>query len=427
MQSKTFLRFLFILICAIFQGESILSAQENLRLMFYNIYRYPYHSPEKREQILADINKEVKPDILMVCELVDAFGAEKILNNSFVHLEDSYKSAAFEFSVDASYDPLHQMVYYNERKLHLLKQKAYPTGIRDINHYTFYLKTESLETRDTAFLEVFICHLKSSQGSENKWLRKRMVDTFFMALESIPEDRAIVFSGDFNFYDAHSEPAYNKIVSPNNSIKMVDPLGWEFYDEWHNNEEYASIHTQATRISTEGFGLGGAGGGLDDRFDFIFLSENLLSNPYMYFEEGSYEAIGNNGNCFKNRIDALECVGKYDQNLRSNLYYMSDHLPVALNLKINDAWLETVGFRVDDKDFAILPYGNRIKETLHINFLENGKQQELYIFNTLGQRVIHKSTSYQKEIILDVNHLKEGLYFLKVHQDGKSYHRRLLK
>lgn len=425
MYSKMVLRFVLLIGCIL--GVMQLFAQENLRLMFYNIYRYPYHSPEKRELILAEINREVQPDLLMVCELVDAFGSEKILNNSFTYLEDNYKSANFEYADDASYDPLHQMVFYNDRKLSLMSQKAFPTGIRDINQYTFYLKTERLETNDTTFLEVFVCHLKSSTGSENKWLRKRMVDTFFMALEEIPEDRAIVFSGDFNFYDAHGEPAYNKIVSPNNPKKMVDPLGWDYYDEWHNNEIYAPIHTQATRISTEGFGLGGAGGGLDDRFDFIFLSENLLSDSYMYFEEGSYEAIGNNGNCFKNRIDAIECAGKYSQELRSNLYYMSDHLPVALNLKINDDWLETVGLGEKNTDFVVLPHGNRINETLFIRFLEDASLQEVYIFNTLGQELVYKNSAYQKELNIDVKHLRKGLYFLKVYQNGRSYYRRLLK
>ena len=53
---------------------------------------------------------------------------------------------------------------------------------------------------------------------------------------------------------------------------MADPINTP--GSWNNNEDFRGVHTQSTRTSSSGFG-GGAGGGLDDRFDFIMVSQNL--------------------------------------------------------------------------------------------------------------------------------------------------------
>lgn len=391
-------------------------AQESLKLMSYNIYRYPYHTPTNREALLAEINEFVQPDLLMVSELVDEYGADRILDVAFESLEDKYLRAPFIASQTAIYDPLHQMVFYNSRKLQLVEHKAHLTEIRDINQFTFYLKTTQLLEEDTTFLEVFVCHLKSSNGNENRWKRKSMVDTFFKAVEQLPADRHVVFAGDFNFYDAHLEPAYNKIISPNNWIKMKDPI--DAYGSWHANDDYKAIHTQSTRISTQGFGSGGAGGGVDDRFDFIFLSNSLMGNDsYISFVEDSYEAVGNNGNCFKNRIDAPECSGSYPQSLRENLYYMSDHLPVALSLKINDGWMEPVGIQEGGKrkPHQYLPRGNQVQDKL---WVESPEQQNhrtyIEIINSQGSKIYYTSLNSGETKSISMKNFRPGLYFIRV-------------
>lgn len=395
-------------------------AHESLKLMAYNIYRYPYHTPNNRESLLADINEFVEPDLLMVSELVDEYGADRILNVAFESLEDQYLRAPFIASEVAIYDPLHQMVFYNSRKLQLVEHKAHLTEIRDINQFTFYLKTTQLVEEDTTFLEVFVCHLKSSNGNENRWKRKSMVDTFFKAIEQLPADRHVVFAGDFNFYEAHIEPAYNKIISPNNWIKMKDPI--DAYGSWHANEDYSAIHTQSTRISTQGFGTGGAGGGVDDRFDFIFLSKSLMGNdPYISFMENSYETIGNNGNCFKNRIDSPTCSGFYPQKLRESLYYMSDHLPVALSLQINDGWIESININENkiNKDFQYLPKGNLVQENLWVKTPSNQKELTFVeMINSQGSMVYQTSVNPGVTMPISLVDFRPGLYFIRILNQG---------
>lgn len=415
--NKHFQLIFFVIICILSQIGQLL-AQESLNLMFYNIYRYPYHSPSNREFLLKEINNETAPDILMVCELVDEYGADRLLEVAFQDLPDSYGRAPFVASPTATYDPLHQMVFFNQRKLALAHHQQHLTEVRDINQYTFYLKTEGLLVQDTTYLEVFVTHLKSSDGQQNRWVRKAMIDTFFKALEQVPEGRAIVFGGDFNFYDAHLEPGYNKLISSNNSTVMKDPM--DAYGKWHNNEQYQGIHTQSTRVSTQGFGSGGAGGGMDDRFDFIFLSENLWNHGKLKYQDGSYQAIGNNNNCFKNRIDAPECDGFFAQNLREKLYYMSDHLPVFLKLEVEGEWSEPISIISDkEPDLNFLPKGNNVKNDLWIQkpaSLEGAIEYRL--LDALGRVVISGQLFDHQPLAIDLSNKIRGIYFMSFYVES---------
>src|SRR5690606_27166827 len=103
-------------------------------------------------------------------------------------------------------------------------------------------------------------------GAANRQLRLSMVNSFVNALGAVPPDRPVLFAGDFNFYNSDDEPGYQKIIDTTNPIVMVDPIGRPGH--WHDNESFSDIHTQATRTSAAGFGIGGATAGMDDRFDF---------------------------------------------------------------------------------------------------------------------------------------------------------------
>jgi hypothetical protein len=78
-------------------------------------------------------------------------------------------------------------------------------------------------------------------------------------------------AGDLNIYDSY-EPAYQLMMSAGDA-KLYDPISQP--GNWHNNVSFAAIHTQSTR--TEAFG-GGATGGLDDRFDQILVTDDLLDD-----------------------------------------------------------------------------------------------------------------------------------------------------
>jgi hypothetical protein len=384
--------------------------QDTLNTMFYNLYRFPVMPPVHREYILRDILNSYHPDLFMTAELVNEDGANRILNTSLNSMQPVYLRAAFIATQSDTTDPLQQMVFYNKQKLILLKQQTYPTKVRDINQYTFLLNTEDASS-DSVFLEVFVAHLKSSEGPGNRQFRLGMVDTFVKHMENIPSSHYVLFAGDFNFYSAYNEPAYQKIINPGNPIVMVDPI--HAPGKWNDNDSFKAIHTQATRISADGFGTGGASGGMDDRFDFIMMSKSLEQIGALQYINGSYKAYGNNGNCFNNRIDAYDCDGPYSLLLRQNLYNMSDHIPVVMQLKTNKRFTGIAA--ISTPKALTLLNGNIVSDFLYLKMNEAlpYRANDFMLFNNLGQKLNVQQESHGKEIVFDLRHLKAGVYYLK--------------
>lgn len=392
-------------------------AQSSINVMFYNIYRFPEKPPANREFILKQILNEYQPDLFMVCELISEEGADKILTTSLQTPGNIYKRATFVPAAIDNTDPLQQMVYYNKHKFTLLRQTYYPTQVRDINHYTFVLNALDI-ANDSVYLDVFVTHLKSSEGAANAQLRASMIDTFVTKLAALPPNRHVLLAGDFNFYSAdENEPAYLKIINPTNPIVMVDPI--DIPGNWHDNDTFKSVHTQATRLSAEGFGIGGATGGMDDRFDFIMMSENFKTNNKLYYEDNTYKAYGNNGNCFNNRIDAFDCDGEYSLDLRRNLYNMSDHTPVVMLLKTNKQF---VSISEKEKMPAMEIVGsNMVRDQLRLKVNRTLYNAPVLVYNSLGQPVAKTMAgNHNGAIRIDVSHLPQGFYYLHIASEGGS-------
>jgi len=335
----------YLLIAFLFISSSTF-CQTEIKTMFYNLLNFPTATPQNRNVILKNILNDYEPDIFMVCELENSTSADEILSFSLSDIPKNYNKATFtpNQSSSGTGSNLQQLVYYNSAYFILDNQEEILTNIRDINHYTFIIKTTDYLT-NPIFLEVYVAHLKASQGIANENLRLSMATNFTNHLASLNSNSFVLFAGDFNFYTS-AESGYQQILNTSNSIIIKDPLNLNNnLQNWHNNFSWRNIHTQSTRISSSEFNGYGAGGGLDDRFDFILLSENFISNSEINYINNSYKSYGNNGNCFNNRIDNSDCNGTFSQTLRDNLYNMSNtnstskyainylSFPVLLHLK----------------------------------------------------------------------------------------------
>jgi hypothetical protein len=169
-------------------------------------------------------------------------------------------------------------------------------------------------------LWVYSAHLKASLGRENKEQRVFGVKAILEDITTLPEGANVIVVGDMNFYTVR-EPAYQAFIEV-----LIDPLGT---DEWAGIDD-AKKHTQSTR-KERGGGL--ASGGLDDRFDFQFISSSLLDGEGLDLTPGSYHSLGNDGKHFD--VAITEGESSYFSNdtarsaqLATVLYEASDHLPV---------------------------------------------------------------------------------------------------
>ncbi|MFA7445211.1 MAG: T9SS type A sorting domain-containing protein [Flavobacteriaceae bacterium] len=386
-------------------------AQETLNTMFYNIFRFPSSNPANRELILRDILDEYQPDLFMVCELENESGADLILNTSLQNLS-GFQRAAFHANTSSSTDFIQNMVFFNTHKLEFLGQEIHQTNYRDIDQYSFRLNTEEAES-EPVYLEVFVTHLKSSTGTANQQARLAMVEVFTQALEDLNPNSYVLFAGDFNFYTS-SEPGYQKILSPDNAIVMVDPV--DTPGSWNNSTNFQQVHTQSTRVSNSGFGTGanaGASGGMDDRFDFIMMSENFQTSTDFYYVENTYKAYGNNGNCLDKDINDTNCQGEFSFELRDDLYWMSDHTPVVMQFETTQTFLSTPIYEQKPLMwFNSSNYGSDFIE-LGINQQLGIEAKNLYIYNLLGQQVRSVLIGEQENIRLNISDLSSGIYLIK--------------
>jgi hypothetical protein len=213
----------------------------------------------------------------------------------------------------------------------------------------------------------------------------------------------VIFTGDFNMYYSN-EPAYQKIIDPSNSIVLKDPLSSDGLGNWHNNLDFTLYHTQSTHSSSDNDFVGG---GLDDRFDLIFLSENFFSSSSLTYKENSYAAYGNNGNCFNKKINDSDCTGVFSFETRNHLYNMSDHLPITLVLETSST------LKVDDYAGPNI-YINEASPIIdHISFNgELDQEMHLTIFDMSGKQIMD-IPHYHKNSTISLAHVRKGIYFAK--------------
>ncbi len=407
-----FKKLLFVFCFFVVQGAF---SQEIIKTMFYNVFDYPVAPTPNRAQILAEILEDYQPDIFMVCEIVTEAGADDILNNTLNIFSIDYERAPF-VSNQSGASELQQMVYFKSSKFSLETSEVIVTTVRDINRYQLKLLTEDHQT-NPVFLDLYVAHLKSSPGPANRQLRLDMVLEFTATFPDLDPDSYVIFAGDLNLYNA-TEPAYQELLNPDNLITFADPI--DAPGAWQDNPAFAYTHTQSTRLSNAGFG-GGAGAGVDDRFDFILISENMLSNPEMLYVEDTYKAFGNNGNCLNNRIDSPDCDGFYDQELRNRLYLMSDHLPVVMDLQTNQTFLSTPNF--SNVELIKFTRGNIASDYLTVQVDASIREQIAFeVYNVLGQKIKTITNNNSLNYNVDVSGFASGMYYLVAnHSSNKTY------
>ena len=398
------MRHTFIFLSLLFFSISCF-AQNTIKTMFYNVLEFPELNPN-RITLLQDILQDYSPDIFMVCELQSQEGADVILNVGLNSNGNSNYSAAPYFENQSGGGDLQQALFYRNDMFVLENTEIINTPVRDINKYTLLLNTESQDTNPIR-IYAYVTHLKSSQGSANQQLRLSMVEAFVNDTEQLEDDAFVLFAGDFNIYTS-TEPAYLEILDQTNSVAMEDPI--DTPGAWNNNEDFREVHTQSTRTSSSGFG-GGAGGGLDDRFDFIMVSQNMMTNPNLQYKTDSYKAYGNNGNCYNNNINDINCGGVYNQIIRDALYNMSDHLPVVMELETDQ---EIVILDIPQQQLA-QPFSLKrtlVSDVLTIYAPQWDTQNDTFrVYNSLGQEILDFKINATTTAI-NIAQLAKGVYYI---------------
>ncbi|MBT5366309.1 MAG: hypothetical protein HOI88_03085 [Phycisphaerae bacterium] len=180
-------------------------------------------------------------------------------------------------------------------------------------------------------LYLYSMHLKASTGSDNQEKRRAGAENVRDDISTLPTGSHIIVVGDMNFYSP-SEPAYIWFTDSGPG-QIIDPLG--IGNSW-SGASNALKHTQSPLLNQNG---GLIGGGLDDRFDFQFLSDTLLDGGGFDLIDGTYRALGNDGNHYNDAIDTGNSSYFPGDTARGNalanaLVIASDHMPLIADYQV---------------------------------------------------------------------------------------------
>ncbi len=342
-----------------------LNGQDTLTALHYNLLYYgeptdwcdnTNNNINDKDDYLRTIISYVKPDIFTVNEIskspsIHLHLLDQVMNTNGV---DYYEKAS---SLSGDAYNIVNMLYYNSEKLALHSHTIAQSYIRDIDVYQLYYLNDDLQKGDTAFIICVVAHLKSSSGTTNENKRLVMAQNTMDYLNTLNDKDNYLMMGDFNVYSS-SEPAYQEFINfENPNLRFIDPVNRE--GSWNNNSSFSDVHTQSTHADENGCA---SYGGMDDRFDFILISNDIKegSKNIKYISD-SYWAVGQDGKHFNKSINDSPTNTTVPADVLNALYHNSDHLPVTLKLLVDIS--QGINSWVPDID---LSFTNPIHEELKL-------------------------------------------------------------
>lgn len=174
---------------------------------------------------------------------------------------------------------------------------------------------------------VYNSHYKSDTGSGNNNRRLAEAVSIRANSDALGADAHAIYAGDYNI-QTHTAAMYLTLLGGGNG-RAVDPIATP--GSWHGDTAdvdtpFKIVHTQAPATVAQYSGQ--TTGGMDDRFDFQLVTEELMDNEGMSYIPGSYHAFGNNGSHVCCNSPITTGTGAAPAVLTA-LMQSSDHLPVV--------------------------------------------------------------------------------------------------
>jgi hypothetical protein len=291
-----------------------------IRVCTWNVLHYSDAVPAERRQAFLEIIGRVRPDILVVQDLADSSGYVSFRDGVMSILSSKqWLSAGF---IDA--EGTDNALFYDPSKIAAISHDTLANAGNAVDEWI--VRRVGSGSGDT--IHIFGAHLHAGKTEEDRTIRGSEAWTIRMRAGDLPyEHHSWLTAGTLNAY-ASNDPGYIPITYIGGMQgEALDPL--QTPGSWSDSAEFAWMHTSSTRVREFD---GGAGGGLNDRFDFILLSSILLS----HYVHNSYTPYGNDGGHFRDSVNRLPSEG-YSPEVLNALHTASDHIPVYLDLLFDTA------------------------------------------------------------------------------------------
>ena len=314
----------------------------NVRIMTYNVLNYQDENEREDDYVL--ILDFVQPDLIIAQEIVGQSGYSNFKSDVLDIIDSDHWSGAPFTNQSAQQDIA---LYYRDDIFSFISTNvvysAQSSGTRDVIEWVMLHSSSGIE------FNIYGVHLKASSGTSNA--NERLQETTILRnyLNDHSSESYFIVGGDFNIYsnNSSSEPAFDMLTasSDDNDGRLFDPI--DRIGHWHNNSSYADVHTQST-CNHQPAHNGGANGGLDDRFDWLFVSQSLLdASSSMHYVDDTYWAFGNDGNHFNNAINDGNNNSVSDE-IADALHDGSDHLPVYMDVWFDDLTYSDQGVMITE-------------------------------------------------------------------------------
>lgn len=352
-------------------------AADTLRVCTYNVLAYSASNEDGRIPNYRIVLQAIDPDLLICQEVEDATMGPRFVNE--VLTLRPFAASPFIDGPDSD-----NQLFYDQTKFTFVGQRIITTELRNIAEFTVATIPTGDLPADT--LVIYSMHLKATSDANSTAQRGREIARL---QASVTTQRYALLGGDLNLYGT-SEVGYQGIVNPTSGRKFIDPLG----SAWlRNSTQWLSIYTQCPRITQISACGGGVDGGLDDRFDFLFASEDLAPR----IVPGSVTPFGNDGQDRRAASITVPTNTNVSKEIADALLCAADHLPVY-----TDIILGSTPASVNDA-----------------RSMESGLQagRTYRVINVQGQVVLTHMASVDGEVLSTLS-LPNGFYMLT---DGSRY------
>ena len=296
---------------------------QQVRIMSYNLENY--QTSTSRDSSFKKVINQIKPDILVVVEMLSQQGINQFLNNS---LNAEYSAAPVKINNDTW--PYNNCgFYFKNSVITLLQTTTISADPRVISEF----KLVHNITKDT--LIIFGVHLKAYL--EDSTRRANAVVSLRNRTAQLNSNTNYLVCGDFNIF-ASTESAFKKLVDKTSPGYFIDPMNVS--GNWNKNPELTSSCTWSTY------------GGINTRFDMILISQALNEVGEIDYVPNSFKIFGNDGTHFYTAVNSgTNAWFPNDSSIGNALVKASDHLPVYADFK-----------------FGVVPNGVSTVQTLPTKF-----------------------------------------------------------
>ncbi|QDV80478.1 hypothetical protein [Botrimarina mediterranea] len=316
-------------------------ASAQLRVVTYNTLDKPFDSTDLAlartvfEAIATTPRNGIakRPDVIGLQEQRTIAAGVSTASQLADALNDLFGVSSYQVAISGSGNDLIAAVYDSASVSLEANVNVFTTGPRPTRRLEF--QPVGYTSSDATFYN-YVSHLKAGSAAADRNLRAEEAERLRNNADALGAGVNIVYSGDFNIY-SNNESTYLNLTASGNG-EAFDPLELLSWPSAANAQHL----TQSTR--TTSIGDGGATGGNDDRFDLQLVTSSLLDGEGLSYIgptstgmsglEHSYQAFGNDGVSYNQRINNTFVGRSQPAAVLNALHDFSDHLPVIADYQL---------------------------------------------------------------------------------------------